>query len=420
MPASPDAMSPVKVPPNLPELVRTAFNRARASGDVNFYPTQVTILNVNSVPIQLRFSPALANKPKAPLPPSPTIAPSDASTTNSPEQKPHKKPFFDPFDKPPAAMLITRLAPSHLLVLNKFAVVPEHFILATQAFKEQTHLLERADLEVAYACIEAYHTHHQHRHQHRHRHYHDNNNNNNNKSQNDAGEDEDDGELFVFFNSGPHSGASQPHRHIQLLPVARMREGLEEVEGGGAWEVLAAGLAAAGAGTGAEDGGPLPLRGRVPFQTFAERIGPGADLRRVYLRLYRRACEAVLGAAEGGAAAEVPADGGGGGDGEDGKEGVEARISYNLAMTRDVMVVMPRLAEGEVVSVVERDGTRRVVGKLALNGTVLAGTALVKSQAEWDALRVEPEQLLEILGRIGVPSVQAPPPLDGVGRLVML
>jgi len=47
-------MAPVKVPPNLPELVRTAFNKARASGDVNFYPTQVTILNVNSIPVGFR------------------------------------------------------------------------------------------------------------------------------------------------------------------------------------------------------------------------------------------------------------------------------------------------------------------------------------------------------------------------------
>ena len=170
-----------------------------------------------------------------------------------------------------------------------------------------------------------------------------------------------------------------------------MREGLE---GGGVWEVLAGKL-----GSEQQQG----VRNKVPFQTFAERIlpGEGADLHGVYLRLYRRACEAVLGSGE-----VIAGEIGGDGDGE----GEEARISYNLAMTRDVMVIVPRVAEGETVTVVEAGG-RNEVGKLALNGTVLAGTALVKTQAEWDALRAEPEQLLKILGRIGVPSVHAPPPV---------
>lgn len=53
MPAAHDTMAPAKVPPNLPELVKTAFSRACASGDVHFFPTQVALLNVNSVPVRL-------------------------------------------------------------------------------------------------------------------------------------------------------------------------------------------------------------------------------------------------------------------------------------------------------------------------------------------------------------------------------
>jgi ATP adenylyltransferase len=271
-------------------------------------------------------------------------------------------------------MLITPLPPSHNLVLNKFAIVPEHFILATQAFKEQTHLLEPTDLHAAYACIEAYHNHEK--------------TTTTTTQQQDGEGSAGGGELFVFFNSGPHSGASQPHRHLQLLPVARMHEGLE---GRGVWEVLAGKL-----GSEQQQG----VRSKVPFQTFAERISPGegVDLHGVYLRLYWRACAAVLGSGE--VTGVIDGDG----------EGEEARISYNLAMTRDVMVIVPRVAEGEAVTAAE-EGGRNEVGKLALNGTVLAGTALVKTQAEWDALRAEPEQLLKILGRIGVPSVHAPPPV---------
>ena len=61
-----DATMPprIKAPANLPELVRTAFNKARASGDVNFYPTQVTLVDVNSIPVSGYF--CLIPGPEAP------------------------------------------------------------------------------------------------------------------------------------------------------------------------------------------------------------------------------------------------------------------------------------------------------------------------------------------------------------------
>ncbi|KAK3358015.1 inositol phospholipid synthesis and fat-storage-inducing TM-domain-containing protein [Lasiosphaeria hispida] len=318
MSSTPTDMAPIKVPSDLPGLVRTAFSKARASGDVNFYPTQVALLDINSIPFQLRFSPALANKPK-------------------PKPNPPDKPPFDPFDNPSPTLLITPLLPAHLLVLNKFAIVPEHFILATRTFQPQTHLLAPADLAATHACIAAYHS--------------------------------AAAPLFAFFNSGEHSGASQPHRHIQLLPVARMEEGLDAGHG---WGVLAERMV------------DPAVCGKLPFAAFAGEIAPGMDgdrLRGVYLDLYRQACTAV--GVEGG-----------------GEEG-EGRISYNMAMTREVMVVVPRVAEGAMVTALGRGD---VIGKLALNGTLLAGTALVKSQAEWDALREDPGQVVEVLKRIGVPN----------------
>lgn len=234
-------------------------------------------------------------------------------------------------------------------MLNKFAIVPEHFLLITRAFKQQTHLLGADDLAAAHACMRAYHEHE-------------------GKGQ----------ELFVFFNSGEHSGASQPHRHLQLLPVDKMHEGLAEA-GGAAWTVLADRLA----GGDDEEGNS---RAELPIAAFAERIAGDVEpeaLRSAYVRLYRRACAAAgLDESELGdlAADDVP-----------------AKISYNLGMTRTSLVVCPRVAEGDVVR--SKDGEE--VGRLALNGTVLAGTALVKSEAEWDALRADPGQLRRVLGKIG-------------------
>ncbi|KAK0711954.1 ATP adenylyltransferase-domain-containing protein [Lasiosphaeris hirsuta] len=326
-------MAPIKVPSDLPGLVSAAFEKARASGHVNFYPTQVALLDVNSIPFQLRFSPSLANKPKPPT--TSTTSTTTSTTTISTTTTP-----INPFINPDPALLINPLPPLHRLLLNKFAIVPEHFLLVTTAFHPQTNLLTAADLAATHACIAAY---------------------------------PPPTPLFAFFNSGPHSGASQPHRHVQLLPVARMQEDLDlDVVGGGGrgWDVLA--------GRMAEDGG------RLPFAAFAGAVAPGMDgaaLQGVYLRLYGQAC----------AAAGVTWDG----EEEDG----EARISYNMAMTREVMVVVPRMAEGAEVT-----AGGEVVGKLALNGTLLAGTALVKSQAEWDALRGDPGQVFEVLRRIGVPN----------------
>ena len=75
------------------------------------------------------------------------------------------------------------------------------------------------------------------------------------------------------------------------------------------------------------------------------------------------------------------------------------------------MAIAPRVVEGTPVSVVDGEGNRREVGLLSLNGTVLAGTALVKKKEGWEALRDDPEQLVELLGKIGVPSVR-----EGAGK----
>lgn len=48
-------MTPVKVPGNLPELVKTAFNKAKLNGDLTYFPTQAAILAANAVPVRLQL-----------------------------------------------------------------------------------------------------------------------------------------------------------------------------------------------------------------------------------------------------------------------------------------------------------------------------------------------------------------------------
>jgi hypothetical protein len=42
---------PPPVPANLPNLVSAAFIRAKAAGDLTFFPTQVALLRVQGVPV---------------------------------------------------------------------------------------------------------------------------------------------------------------------------------------------------------------------------------------------------------------------------------------------------------------------------------------------------------------------------------
>lgn len=271
---------------------------------------------------QLRFSLTLANKPKGP----------PAQTKNN------EKPF-DPFAyEPRPKLFIEDIGPAHYLVLNKFAITPEHFIIATKDFAPQTHILEEGDLEAALECIRAY-----------------------------------DGELFVFFNCGQHSGASQPHRHLQLLPISSMRDGLAPDS---PWKVLASSDNIDGA----------------PFSVFRESISTettAADLHAAYLRLYRKACREVSNA-KGWTVKDKEHETTG-----------EAQISYNLAMTKDTLVVCPRISDGGAIRV---SGSEEAIGSLSLNGTLLAGTALVKSETEWNALKSDPSALEQILRTVGVPS----------------
>lgn len=117
---------------------------------------------------------------------------------------------FDPFDNPPSDLLIADIPtsnPTHLLVLNKFPVIADHLIIATKVNKQQTWLLEEDDLDATYSCLKAWE---------------------------EEVEEGRQNRLFAFFNSGDHSGASQPHRHLQCLPVERMHQEKDR----GAWEIL--------------------------------------------------------------------------------------------------------------------------------------------------------------------------------------
>ncbi|KAL5361726.1 bis-tetraphosphatase [Aspergillus floccosus] len=320
---------------NLPALVARRFLAAKDAGHLLFSQTHLTTVNVAGIPYQLRYCPALAKKPSgAPKPDN-------------------KAPKPDPFQDPSPDLLIAQIPrdnPSHFLVLNKFPVIHNHFILATKDWKAQTDLLEKDDLDAAYACVKAW--------------------------------DQETGagarRLFAFFNSGDESGASQPHRHLQFLPVEDMLQG-----GEGAWRPLIDAVAQA------QSQSEYRRLNQLPFAHFALPIPPNPSaetLHSIYLALYR----AALAAADRERHAHTTSG--------------PAAVSYNLAMTASTMMICPRKSESAQIPV-DSSASRDIVeaGLVSLNGTLLAGTLMVKAEAEWDELRRNPETLAGVLGSIGYP-----------------
>jgi ATP adenylyltransferase len=249
-------------------------------------------------------------------------------------------------------------------VLNKFAIVPEHFILATKVYKEQTHLLEEEDLGATYACLQGWRT---------------------------RGK-----ELFAFFNSGEYSGASQPHRHIQFLPVESMMEGIKD----GEWHPLVDKLTSSpkqGLCIGSPPSKVIDITVDMPFIYFAASIPSSpspAQLHAVYLSLYKQACCAVDTYLLDHPVEQLKTPTGWVGS---------SAISYNLGMTDKSLALIPRRAEGLVITPPGREHGEN--DTVALNGTVLAGTMLVKNEVEWTTLKRDETKLLEVLKAIGIPSL---------------
>jgi sulfate adenylyltransferase (ADP) / ATP adenylyltransferase len=319
-----------------------------------------------------------------------------------------KKQTPNPFIDPSPSLLISSLPgnsdhPSHVLILNKYPVIPSHFILATKTYKRQTDLLEKWDLAVAYACLKEW--------------------------EKDDGQDEEQGpaqdgettmqtrtkrKLFAFFNSGPHSGASQPHRHLQFLPVEEMTSSSDPDVGsspsgpGEDWSILADTL--------------TPRQGVhhiLPFRVFTailpSILGLSVEhLHQIYLGLYEQAVEACAAYADAHPeerdslfySSDENREGRDAGVAVNESTGTATKISYNLALTTTSIILCPRRSEG---CRLWEDGTKGEVEKIigegdfVLNGTILAGSLMVKTEKEWDELRKRPRKLVGVLEAIGIP-----------------
>ena len=86
---------------------------------------------------------------------------------------------FLPFD---SNLFVADISPTHVALLNKFALIPHHMLIVTRRFEAQEALLRHADFEALCACL----------------------------AQVDG---------LIFYNGGAAAGASQTHRHLQMVPL---------------------------------------------------------------------------------------------------------------------------------------------------------------------------------------------------------
>lgn len=85
-------------------------------------------------------------------------------------------------------LFVADISDTHAAILNKFNVLEHHLLIITRDFEEQETLLTLRDFQALWICMSEYHG-------------------------------------LGFYNGGVAAGASQPHKHLQLVPLPLAPEG---------------------------------------------------------------------------------------------------------------------------------------------------------------------------------------------------
>ena len=88
----------------------------------------------------------------------------------------------NPFENPEPPLVVRDLTPTHRAILNKFSVLREHLLVVTRQFEDQSAPLTLADFEALAVAMA-------------------------------------DAEVLAFYNGGAEAGASQAHRHLQVVTL---------------------------------------------------------------------------------------------------------------------------------------------------------------------------------------------------------
>lgn len=94
----------------------------------------------------------------------------------------------DPFLPYEKELFIAEISPTHIALLNKFNVMDRHLLIVTREFEDQENLLNPADFSALWRCMTEY-------------------------------------DAVGFYNGGEAAGASQAHKHLQIVPLPLADQG---------------------------------------------------------------------------------------------------------------------------------------------------------------------------------------------------
>ncbi len=212
---------------------------------------------------------------------------------------------FLPYDKD---LFVADISETHVCLLNKFNVVDYHLLLVTREFEEQEMLLNLQDFEAMWAVLKEF-----------------------------------DG--LAFYNGGKLAGASQRHKHLQLVPLPLVASGLKvPVEGAIASAVFEGAI------------GTVPS---FPFRHALVRLGLQGksviEVSQATLEGYYTLLRAV-GLLEGNVESASKQSG-----------------AYNLLATREWMLIIPR--------------SRESFESIPVNSLGFAGTLFVRNEQQLKLLK---------------------------------
>ncbi|POY71973.1 hypothetical protein BMF94_4982 [Rhodotorula taiwanensis] len=172
----------------LSQKIKTQFKAAKDSNAVVFFDSEVVELDDadTGIPFEVRYVPGLAKKPQG-----------DGGKKSAGEEKNGDERPADPFAPPYVEELFVAeetvkededdSGEAFVVLLNKFCVVPRHALLVTKNFARQTAPLSPLELFATWSIIKQLSSREKH---------------------------------LGFFNCGSESGASQPHKHLQFMPLS--------------------------------------------------------------------------------------------------------------------------------------------------------------------------------------------------------
>ncbi|TFK54507.1 ATP adenylyltransferase [Heliocybe sulcata] len=316
-------------PNEIVSRLKVKFEKAKEAGDLLFFPSTVQKHKEGEVEYEIRLCPALQHKPHLPTP------------HFDPRQKDlGKKP--DPFEAPYVENLYIGEVEDedngkkYVALLNKYCVIPLHFLLASKMYESQASPLLPPDLVQTYLILLA---------------------------AKKAGSP-----FFAFYNCGDRSGASQPHKHIQFLPL--------EDEDGPPVERLAK------AAQLENPGRPFSLSS-LPYANHVFRLPsmtastPAEEIEEKLSQAFLSLLDLVVSTVR--HSPDYPA----------------GTPSYNVLLTLEHLHLIPRAEENYTL--------QETGDQLSINAVGFAGMPLVKSDEEMEA--VKREGVGKILRGVGLESV---------------